>query len=69
VVALEASISVEVNELPVVQRRVIDRFGVRGFVDGDSSPKTLRERGSERLEDRSALVNSSPVVRLLADTE
>jgi hypothetical protein len=33
VVALEPLITLEVNELPVVPRRVIDRSGVRGFVE------------------------------------
>jgi hypothetical protein len=35
VVALERSIAVEVDELPVLPRRVIDRSGVRGFVEGN----------------------------------
>jgi hypothetical protein len=38
----------EVGELPVVPRKVIDRYGVRGFVEGD--------RGSEGLGVRSGMV-------------
>jgi hypothetical protein len=57
VVALESSIVVGVSELPVVPKRVIDRFGVRGFVEGD--------RGSEGFEDRSALVEGKSLPRLL----
>jgi hypothetical protein len=40
-------IAVEVNEISVVPRWVIDRFGIRGFVEGDW--------GSEGFEDRSAV--------------
>jgi hypothetical protein len=47
VVALEPLIIVEVNELSVVPRRVVDRFGVRGFVEGD--------RGFEGFEDQSVV--------------
>jgi hypothetical protein len=35
VVALEVSIIVGVDELPMVPRKVVDRFGVSGFVEGD----------------------------------
>jgi hypothetical protein len=45
VVTLEPSIAVEVDELPVVPRKVVDRFGVRGFGEVD--------RGSEGFGDRS----------------
>jgi hypothetical protein len=57
VVALESSIVVEVNELPVVPRRVIDRSGARGFVEGD--------RDSEEFEDRSVVVEGNRSPRLL----
>jgi hypothetical protein len=43
VVTLEPSITVEISELLVVPRRVIDRFRVRDFVEGD--------RGSEGFGD------------------
>jgi hypothetical protein len=51
VVALEPSIAVGV---PVVPRKVIDRFGVRGFVESDQD--------SMGFEDRSVVVegNRSP---------
>jgi hypothetical protein len=48
VVTLEVLSVVEIDELPMVTRRVIDRSGVRGFVESD--------RGSEGFEDRSAVV-------------
>jgi hypothetical protein len=48
VVALEPSIAVEVDDLPVVPRKVGDRSGVRGFVEGD--------RGSEGFGVRWAVV-------------
>jgi hypothetical protein len=35
VVALERSIAVEVDEVLVVPRKVVDPLGVRGFVEGD----------------------------------
>jgi hypothetical protein len=57
VVSLESSIIVGVSELPVVTRWVIDRFGVRGFVEGD--------RGSEGFEDRSAVLEGNRSPRLL----
>jgi hypothetical protein len=54
VVVLEPSIVVEISELPVVSMRVIDRSGVRGFVESD--------RDSMGFEDRSVVVegNRSP---------
>jgi hypothetical protein len=48
VVTLEVLIVGGIDELPVVPRRVIDRFGVRGSGEGD--------RGSEGFGDRSAVV-------------
>jgi hypothetical protein len=57
VVALEPLVIVEVDEVPVVQRKVVDRFGVRGFVEGDG--------GSEGLGDRSAAVEAKRSPRLL----
>jgi hypothetical protein len=62
VVALEASITygmgeaiaVEVDEVPVVPRRVIDRFGIRGFVESDGDS-----------EDRSVVVEGKRSPRLL----
>ncbi len=57
VVTLELSITVEVNEPPVVPRRVIDRFGVRGFVESDG--------GSEGFGDRSVVVEVKQLPRLL----
>jgi hypothetical protein len=57
VVTLEPSIGVEVSELPVVPRRVVDRSGIRGFVDGD--------QGSERVGDRSGMVEAKSLPRLL----
>jgi hypothetical protein len=65
VVALEGSITcgaseaiaVEVDELPVVPRRVIDRFGVRGGVEGDWS--------SGGFKDRSGVVEGKRSPRLL----
>jgi hypothetical protein len=57
VVTLEASISVGVDELPVVPRRVFDRLGVRGFVEGDG--------GSEGFGVRSALLEAKSLPRLL----
>jgi hypothetical protein len=58
VVTLEQSIdsgaseanAVEINELPHVPGQTVDRFKVRGFVEGD--------RASERFGDRSVLVES-----------
>jgi hypothetical protein len=41
VVTLEPLVIVEVDELPVVPRKVVDSFGVRGFVEVD--------RGSEKV--------------------
>jgi hypothetical protein len=35
VVALESSIVVEAGGVPVVLRKIVDRSGVRGFVEGD----------------------------------
>jgi hypothetical protein len=60
VVTLEPSIVVEVDELLVVPRKVVDRFGVMGSVEGD--------RGSENSEVsgvRSAMVESDRSPRLL----
>jgi hypothetical protein len=57
VVTLEPSIAVEVSELPMVPRQAIDRFGVRGFVEGDG--------GSEGLGVRSAVVEAKRSPRLL----
>jgi hypothetical protein len=65
VVALEPSIAVGVSELPMVPRQVIDRSEIRGFVDGDSSPKTLREGDSEKWGDRSVVVEGERSPRLL----
>jgi hypothetical protein len=48
VVTLEPLVIVGVDEVPVVQRKVVDRFGVRDFVEGD--------RGSEGFGVRSAVV-------------
>jgi hypothetical protein len=53
VVALEPLVIVEVDEVPVVQRKVIDGFGVRGFVEGD--------RGSEGVGVRSGMVEAITV--------
>jgi hypothetical protein len=41
----------------VVPRKIIDRFGGRGFVEGD--------RGSEGFGDRSAVVETKSLPRLL----
>jgi hypothetical protein len=57
VVALEPSIAVEVDELPVVPRKVVDRSGVRGFVEGDG--------GSEGFGVRSVVVEGKRSPRLL----
>jgi hypothetical protein len=57
VVALERSIAVEVDELTVVLGKSVDRFGVRGFIEGD--------QGSEGFEDRSAVVKGKRLPRLL----
>jgi hypothetical protein len=58
VVALEPSLtSGEVDELPVVRRKVVDRSGVRGFVEGDG--------GSEGFGVRSAMVEAKSLPRLL----
>jgi hypothetical protein len=57
VVTLEPSIAVEVSELPMVPRRVIDRFGGRGFVEGD--------QGSKDFGVRSAVVERERSTRLL----
>jgi hypothetical protein len=57
VVTLEETIAVEVDEMLVVPRKVIDRSGVRGFVEGD--------RGSEDFGGREAIamfVDSSPMM-------
>jgi hypothetical protein len=51
VVALEPLSVVEIDGVLVVPRKVIDRFGVRGFVEGD--------RGSEGFRDRSVMVMRS----------
>jgi hypothetical protein len=57
VVALEPSSVVGVNELSVVPRGVVDRFGVRGFIEGD--------QGSGGFGDRSAVVEAKSLPRLL----
>jgi hypothetical protein len=57
VVTLEPLVIVGVDEVPVVQRKVIDRFGVRGFVEVD--------RGSEGFGVRSAVVEAQRSPRLL----
>jgi hypothetical protein len=57
VVTLEPSITVEIDELPVVPRKVGDRFGVRGSGEGDG--------GSEVLGVRSAVVEGKRLPRLL----
>jgi hypothetical protein len=62
---LEVSVIVEIDDVLVVPRKVVDRFGVRGFVEGDSSAQTLRERGSEGFEDRSDVVEAKRSLRLL----
>jgi hypothetical protein len=54
VAALEPSITVEVDEVP---GKVIDRFGIRGFVEGDW--------GSKGFEDRSGVVEGKRSPRLL----
>jgi hypothetical protein len=47
VVTLEPLSVVEIDELPVVRRRVFDRSGVRGFVesDGDSDDRSVVVEG------------------------
>jgi hypothetical protein len=57
VVTVEPSIIVATNNLPVIPRRAVDRFEVRGFVDGD--------RGSEGHGVRSALLEGKSLPRLL----
>jgi hypothetical protein len=57
VVALEASIAVGVGGVLLVPRKVGDRFGVRGFVEGD--------RGSKGFEDRSGVVEGKRSPRLV----
>jgi hypothetical protein len=57
VVALEALSVVGVDEVLVMPRKVVDRFGVSGFVEGD--------RGSEGVGDRSAAVEGRRSPRLL----
>jgi hypothetical protein len=57
VVTLEPLIAVEIVGVSVVPRKVVDRFGVSGFVEVD--------RGSERFGDRSAVVETGKVPRLL----
>jgi hypothetical protein len=57
VVALEPLSVVEIDELPVVPRGVIDLVGVRGFVEVD--------RGSEGFGDRSVMVEGKRSSRLL----
>jgi hypothetical protein len=57
VVTLEVSIIVEVGGVPVVPRKVVDRFGVRDFDEGD--------RGSEGFGVRSAVVEGKRSPRLL----
>jgi hypothetical protein len=57
VVSLEVLIVAGVIELPVVPRRVIDRFGVLGAVEGD--------RGSEDVGVRSVVVQGKSLPRLL----
>jgi hypothetical protein len=41
VVTLEALITAATNKLPVIRRRTIDRFGVRGFCEGDRDSEGL----------------------------
>jgi hypothetical protein len=59
VVTLEPLVIVEVDEVPVVPRKVVDRSGVRGSVEGD--------RGSERFGVRSGVVEKDrsphPLIR------
>jgi hypothetical protein len=57
VVTLEPSITVGVDELPVVPRKIVDRFRIRGFVEGDW--------GSKGFEDRSGVVEGKRSPRLL----
>jgi hypothetical protein len=57
VVTLEPLVIVEVDEVPVVARQVIDRFRIRGFVEGDW--------GSKGFEDRSGVVEGKRSPRLL----
>jgi hypothetical protein len=57
VVTLEVSITVEFGKLPVIPRKVGDRFEIRGFVEGDG--------GSEGFWDRSAVVEAKSLPCLL----
>jgi hypothetical protein len=57
VVTLEPSIALEIDEVPVVPRKVVDRFGIRGFVEGD--------RGSKGVGIRSVVVEGKRSPRLL----
>jgi hypothetical protein len=41
VVTLEPAVTVEVNELPVVPRKIVDRFRVRGFVESNRPPAKM----------------------------
>jgi hypothetical protein len=57
VATLEPLIVVETNDLPVVPKKIVDRFGVRGFVEGD--------RSGEGFGDRSSLGQAKSSPRLL----
>jgi hypothetical protein len=48
VVTLEPLVIVEVDEVPVVARQAIDRFGIRGFVEGDQGSERLWWKGSDQ---------------------
>jgi hypothetical protein len=49
VVTLELSIAVEVDEVPVVSRKVVDRSGIRGFVESDRSAEEFGDRSPRLL--------------------
>jgi hypothetical protein len=57
VVTLEPLGAVGTDDVPVVPRKVVNRFGVRGFVESD--------RGCKGVEVRSAVVEAKRSPRLL----
>jgi hypothetical protein len=49
VVTLESLSVVEIDEMPVVPRKVVDRSGVRGFVEGDRDSEGVGVRSVSQI--------------------
>jgi hypothetical protein len=55
VVTLEPLVIVGVDEVPVVQRKVIDHFGVRGFVEGHQCSEGVGVRSAVIVQGKRSL--------------